>query len=252
MPIPIAIQLYSVRDLQEKDFDGVLKQIAGIGYVGVETAGFPGTTPAKAAKLCKELELTITSAHAGLPIGGDKNNVLDLAKTLGIKRLVSGKGPDDFKTVDLIKRTCDQFNEAGRVCAENGMTFSIHNHWWEFEKLDGKPVYKYMLDYLDKSVLFEIDVYWVQTGGGNPAAVIKEIGKRAPLLHIKDGPCVQGQHHTAVGDGKVDMASIAKAAAGTGEWMIVELDSCATDMMEAVRKSYQYLIGKGLARGQKG
>jgi sugar phosphate isomerase/epimerase len=109
-----------------------------------------------------------------------------------------------------------------------------------------------MLDYLDKSVLFELDVYWVTTAGANPAAIVKELGQRAPLLHIKDGPCVKGQPMTAVGDGKVDVAAVAQASAATAKWMIVELDSCATDMLAAVKKSYGYLVGKGFARGNKG
>jgi len=36
------------------------------------------------------------------------------------------------------------------------------------------------------------------------------------------------------------------------EWLIVEMDHCAADMMEAVAKSCRYLVGKGLARGKKG
>ena len=56
---------------------------------------------------------------------------------------------------------------------------------------------------------------------------------------------------TAVGDGVVDFHSIVEAAGKTAEWMIVELDRCATDMMEAVATSYTYLIEEGLARGNK-
>ena len=250
MPAPIALQLYSVRDQLAKGFEPVIRQLADVGFVGVETAGFPGTTAAEAAKLFKSLGLQVCSTHTGLPLGDDKNKVLDGAKMLGTTRLVAGKGAGDFKTVDLIKKSCDQFNQAAQVATENGMTLSIHNHWWEFELLDGKPVYKYMLDDLDKSVLFELDVYWVTTAGANPAAIIKELGKRAPLLHIKDGPCVKGQPMTAVGDGKVNVPSVAKAGAGTAAWMVVELDSCATDMLEAVKKSHAYLVGKGLARGK--
>ncbi|MCG3149637.1 MAG: hypothetical protein PCFJNLEI_03102 [Verrucomicrobiae bacterium] len=251
MPAPIGIQLYTVRDQLAKGFEPTIRQIAAMGYVGVETAGFPGTTAEAAAKLFKSLGLQVSSAHTGLPLGDDKNKVLDLAKTLGITRIVSGKGPDDFKTPELIKKTCALFNQAAQAAKENGLTFSIHNHWWEFQSLNGKPVYQYMLEQLDPGVLFELDVYWIQTGGCNPASVIKEIGKRAPLLHIKDGPCVQGQPMTAVGDGKVDLPAVAKAGAGTAEWMIVELDACATDMLAAVKRSYDYLVGKGLARGNK-
>ena len=251
MPAPIALQLYSVREQLAKGFEPVIRQLADIGYVGVEPAGFPvGTTPAQAAQLFKSLGLQVCSAHTGLPLGDDKNKVLDVAKTLGLKRLVSGKGPNDFKTVELIKQTCDLFNQAAQVATENGLTLSIHNHWWEFELLNGKPVYKYMLEYLDKSVLFEVDVYWATTAGANPAAVVKELGKRAPLLHIKDGPCVKDQPMTAVGDGKVDVQAVIKASAKTAEWLIVEIDNCATDMLAAVKKSHDYLVGKGFAHGK--
>jgi hypothetical protein len=69
------------------------------------------------------------------------------------------------------------------------------------------------------------------------------------LLHIKDGPAVRGEPMVAVGDGVLDVPSIIQAGAGSTQWLIVELDACATDMMEAVEKSYDYLVGKGLARG---
>ena len=252
MPAPIALQLYSIRDQLANGFEPVLRQLADMGYVGVEPAGFPGTTPEQAAQLFKRLGLQVCSAHTGLPLGEEKNRVLDMAKALGITRIVSGKGPDDFKTVDLIKKTCDLFNQSAQVAQANGLTFSIHNHWWEFELLAGKPVYKYMLDYLDQSVLFEVDVYWVTTAGANPAAILTELGSRAPLLHIKDGPCVKGQPMTAVGAGKVDVPAVVKASAQTAEWMIVELDSCATDMLAAVKQSYDYLVSQRLARGNKG
>jgi len=250
MSASIALQLWSVREQLEKGFEPVIRQLSDIGYAGVETAGFPGTTPEKAAQLFKSLGLKVCSAHTGLPIGDDKNKVLDVAKTLGIKRIISGKGADSFKTLDLVKNTCDIFNQSAQVARENGLSFGIHNHWWEFEILDGKPVYKYMLDYLDKSVLFEVDVYWAAVAGANPAAVVAELGSRAPLLHIKDGPAVKGPPQTAVGDGKIDVPAIVKASGKNAEWLIVELDNCATDMLEAVKKSYSYLVGKGFAHGK--
>ena len=64
MTAPIALQLYTVRDALAKDFNGVIQQIADMGYIGVETAGFPGTTPQAAARLFKDLGLTVCSAHS--------------------------------------------------------------------------------------------------------------------------------------------------------------------------------------------
>jgi len=251
MPAPIGLQLYTIRDFLGKDYEGGVRKIADMGYVGVETAGFPGTTPEKAAKLFRELGLEVTSAHVGLPIGKDKQPILDLMNTIGSKRIISGLWADQFKTDDEIKKSCDKFNESSAVATANGMTFGIHNHWWEFLKVGDRYAYQIMLEYLDPNVFFELDVYWVQTAGLDPVAVTREFGARAPLLHIKDGPAVQKVPTTAVGDGKVDIPGIIEAAKPTAQWMIVELDACATDMMEAVQKSYTYLTTTKLARGRK-
>ena len=249
MPIPLAIQLYSVRDTLAQDFAGVVQKIAAIGYAGVEPAGFPGTTPQEAGKLFQSLGLAVPSAHTALPLGEHENEVLDAMAAIGCPRIVSGKGPDDFTTLDQIKQTCDLFNQASAVAAESGLQFGIHNHWWEFQSVEGRLVLDVMLDHLEPGVFFEIDTYWVQAAGHDPAAVVGKLGKRTPLLHIKDGPAVRGEPMVAVGDGVMDVPSIVQAGAGSTAWMIVELDVCATDMMEAVEKSYDYLVSRGLARG---
>ena len=71
-------------------------------------------------------------------------------------------------------------------------------------------------------------------------------------IHVKDGPCEKGKAHTAVGKGKVNTPAVLKAAdQSTAEWYIVELDSCDTDMVHAVRDSYAYLVGNKLATGRK-
>jgi sugar phosphate isomerase/epimerase len=170
---------------------------------------------------------------------------------MGSERIVSGKGPDDFKTVDQIRRTCDLFNQAQAVAAENGMAFGVHNHWWEYLKVEGRYVYQVMLEYLEPGVFFELDTYWIQTAGVDPVGVVRELGSRAPLLHIKDGPAVKDESMQAIGDGVLDFPAIVEAGEETVEWHIVELDRCATDMLEAVERSYQYMVDEGLARGKR-
>ena len=252
MPATVGLQLYTVRQLIAKSsFAAVVKEVAKIGYPGVELAGFPGTTAADAGKLLRDLGLKVTSGHFALPLGDQKQQVLDEVAAVGAKRIVSGRGPDDFKTLDLIKKSCDLFNQAGDVAAQNGLTLGIHNHWWEFQKVDGRLVFDVMREQLRPGIFFEIDVYWAKTAGADPAVEVKKAGARAPLLHIKDGPCQQGQPMTAVGAGKVDFPAIAKVSAGTADWWIVELDDCATDMMEAVRQSYRYITTNGFAKGKK-
>ncbi|HHN46160.1 MAG TPA: sugar phosphate isomerase/epimerase [Planctomycetes bacterium] len=237
---PIALQLYSVRAQAKEDFAGTVRQVAQMGYPGVEPAGFPGTTPEEAGKLFRSLGLKVPSAHGGLPVGDDKNKVLDALDAIGCKRIISGRGPKDFESIDAIKNTCALFNEAAENAAARGFAFGIHNHWWEFNNVDGRLVFDVMLELLSPKVFFQLDTYWAKTGGADPVAVINRLGKRAPLLHMKDGPCVTGQPHVAVGKGKMDFPSIV-AAARNVDWFIVELDECATDMMQAVKESYDYL-----------
>jgi len=243
MSKPIGVQLYSVRRELAQDFKGTLEKIAAMGYDGVELAGLPqGVTPQVATSLLATLKLAVVSGHFSLPVGENKSKILDDAKALGCKTIISGKGPNDFKTLDLTRQSCALFNEAAAAAEAAGLRFAIHNHWWEFEKVEDRVVFDVMREQLDQRVCFEIDTYWVKTGGGDPVKVVKSLGERVPLLHIKDGPCKQGQPMVAAGKGTMDFPPILKVA--KAEWLIVELDECATDMLEALRDSLTYLKGQ--------
>jgi len=106
-----------------------------------------------------------------------------------------------------------------------------------------------MLEYLDVSVFFEIDTSWVHVAGLDPAAVVAELGSRAPLLHLNDGPGIKDAPMVALGTGVMDIPPIIAAGEGTTDYLIVELDHCASDMLTAVEQSYHYLGTGGLARG---
>jgi sugar phosphate isomerase/epimerase len=253
MPKPIALQLYTVREALANDFTGVVRRIADMGYVGVEPfAGAFTSTPAQeAARLFRELGLDVMGTHSPLPLGDDKNKALDLAAALGTKRLIlPWLPPEEFQSVDAIKRACERLNEANAVARANGLELLYHNHWQEYGPVNGRYAYQVMLDFLEPSINFEVDTYWVKTAGRDPAAVLQELGARASLLHIKDGPAVRGQPMVAVGDGTLDIPAVIQAGEENADWMVVELDECATDMMTAVEKSYGYLTSKGLARGK--
>ena len=253
MTAPIALQLYTVRADLAGDFPGVIERIAEIGYAGVEPIfRLPGTTLEAAGELFRRLGLQVPSAHVPLPLGEDKDPVLDAMSAFGSPCVVSGKGPADFETLEGIRRTCGLFNEACSVAMEHGLRFGIHNHWWEFEQIEDRYVYQVMLEHLDPSVEFEIDTYWVQTAGVDPARVLGELGPRAPLLHIKDGPAAKGMPQLAVGSGVLDFPTILRAGGGATQWLIVEMDECATDMLDAVAESYRYLAEEGWGHGREG
>lgn len=249
MAAPIAIQLYTVRDLLAKNFKTVVTQIAEMGYVGVETAGFPGISVVEASDLFADLGLQVCSAHTQLPYGKQKNQVIELADALEISRVVSSTSRDDFNSIDSIKALCARWNEAAEVADEFDLELGLHNHWWEFSQLEGRMAFDVLMENLDERIFFQIDTYWVNTGGGDASKIVEKLGERAPLLHMKDGPCTQDSDMVAVGDGEMDFSQIVEASHGTSDWLIVELDRCETDIMEAVEKSYNYLVKHDLARG---
>jgi sugar phosphate isomerase/epimerase len=224
VPKPIALQLYTIREELVKDFAAGVRKIAAMGYRGVETAGFPGTTPQAAAQLFKELGLEVPAAHVPLPVAERRNEVFDAMAQLGCKKIISSPNRDQLQTLDHVKRACETFNEVSAAAAKQGLIFGLHNHDLEYRLVEGSYPYQVMLKLLDPTVFFEIDTYWVKTAGLDPAAVVKEFGPYAPLLHIKDGPAIKGQPMVAVGECVMDFQPIVLAGQNSAEWMIVELD----------------------------
>jgi sugar phosphate isomerase/epimerase len=248
----IAVQLYTVRDLLPKDFAGTVTRIAQIGYAGVETGGFQGVSAQEAARLFADLGLKVPSIHAALPLGEQEKPTVELAQSLGVRRVVASTPRDAFASAEKVRALCETWNQAQPVAARHGLELHLHNHWWEFTPVGERNGLDLLLEYLDPKIGIQVDTYWAQTGGYDPAAAVKKVGTRAPLLHIKDGPCDKPESPmVAVGQGVVDFRAVMQAAGTHAEWLIVELDRCATDMMAAVEQSYQYLAGQGFGRGRQ-
>ena len=249
---PVALQLYSLREALAVDFESIVRQVADMGYVGVEPyGGMPGGLENSAA-LFRELGLEVLNSHVPFPEGADADAVLAIAEAYGLDRVcIAYLPPTEFETVDLIKRTCERINSAGQFASDKGLQLGYHNHWWEYKQLNGTATLDLILDELDEGVFLELDTYWAQVGGLEAVDVVRQMGARAPLIHLKDGLLDPEGDMTAVGGGKMDVPGIVAASADSADWYIVELDRCATDMLEAVRDSYAYLTSNGLARGNK-
>lgn len=251
MPPPLSLQLYTLREAMQTDFRSVLKEVAEIGFIGVEPAGYCGVSPREFGKIIRDLGLEISSAHGAFPTGEEAERVLEEHEQLGNKWIVSGFGADTFKTEDGVKKAAEKLAEAAVNAATRGMRIAVHNHEFEFtNQFDGRSAYALMMELTGPNVFGELDIYWVQTGGEDPVKILQEQPARFPLLHVKDGPCLMGQPMTAVGAGTVDIRGNI-AAATAAEWHVVELDHCATDMMDAVRQSYKFLTENGLSVGRK-
>ncbi len=250
--VPIALQLYSLRDALAEDFAGVIEKVAEMGYVGVERAFFTeDMTTAEATNIIHANGLEVAAAHAELPLGDDQKSMLETMAEAGTDIMIWHGWPEDadYSSVDGVKRLAERYNEANRIAQANGMRFGIHNHWWEFSPVGDSYPFRILKAEMDESVFYEVDTYWVQTAGLDAAAVLTELGSRAPILHVKDGPAKQNHDMVAVGRGVMDWTAVF-GAAHNPEWAIVELDSCGTDMLTAVRDSYKFLTSNGFVRGK--
>lgn len=267
----ITVQLYSVRDLAKANYAGTIRAIAETGFGCVETAGYPGFSAKEAARLFKELGLKAPTAHIGLPIGDNKNAIIDEALLMGHKYLITGCPPkfqEHFTSLDKVKAMAELYCEAAANVASHGLQVGYHNHDWDLAVVEGRRAYQVFLERTPDSVLFEADVFWVARAGLDPAAFIQEIGARGKVLHFKDGiasnkaafkeaETVSGKvmvsdaiPFRAAGTGEVDLLAAAKAVRHA-EYIAVELDSFDGDMMEAVRDSYRYLTTHKIAQGTK-
>jgi len=252
----IGLQLYSVRTHFDKDFEKTMRTIADIGIVGIESYPLPESiTLAHAGKVFRDVGLKVLGMHAELPVGKQRDVALRMADAYDCTMVIYPGWPEGekYKTVEAMKHMVEIYNETAAFLKTKGLRFGLHNHWWEFEKTDGMYPFYYLLKHLDKGIFFEIDTYWAKTGGLDPARVVRDFGKRAPLLHIKDGPAVKGEQSYAqvpAGEGSLDFRAIARAGRKHTQWMIIEFDEYAKDIFDGIKKSYTFLVQNRLAAGK--
>jgi len=252
----ITVQLYSLRERLQSDFEGTLRALAAMGYPCVEPAGFPGSTPSEAAMLFRELGLEAPSTHCELPLGDKTSEVIETALELGHKYLITGVPPmtlENFRSADTVKAMAELYCTAADNAAAHGLQIGYHNHDWDLAEVDGQPAYRLFLEQTPDTVLWEADLFWITRAGIDPVEFIREIGPRGRVLHFKDGKA----HDSAAefpfqpaGTGDVNLIAASKAS-GHAEYIAVELDEYDGDMLQAVQESYTYLTRSGIARGNK-
>ncbi len=247
------LQLYSVRDDIKADFPGTIAKVAEIGFTGVEAAGyadgkFYGLTPEEFKKAIEGAGMQVLSSHVGRPLAekiADTNweeiwqwwdTAIQAHKAAGMKYVIVPWIPAP-KTLDDVKAYADYFNQIGEKVNAAGMRFGYHNHNFEFQEIEGQPIYDYFLQNTDpKKVFFQMDVYWVNRGGKTPVEYFKKYPGRFEILHIKDEKEL-GQ------SGAVGFDAIFNhiAEAGT-KYNVVEVERYDYTPLESVKMSYDYLI----------
>ncbi len=261
----LAVQLYSLREYSKNDFLDVLKFVADVGYIGVEPAGFYNYSPKEFKKVIDDLGLKMFSSHTPWCRSNNVQESIEMAGELGLKQIVCGYGPDDFKDMDAIKRTAEATNQMVDELAKAGIGLFQHNHSWEFAMLDGKLKYQIYAELCPK-VKFQIDAFWSTNYGANdPAEMMKLFADRTVLVHIKDGLLKQDESQLRMvngtydrkielrplGEGEMDIPAVLAATPACVDNIVVELDYCNIEMKEAIRRSYNYMVKAGLGYGTK-
>ncbi|HEX4285699.1 MAG TPA: TIM barrel protein [Terracidiphilus sp.] len=254
IPVPIGLQLYSVRNVLPKDFDGTLKQLYAAGYREVEAAGYYNKSAADFKHSMDQAGLRCISSHLTLSVLRTKlDESIEYAHALGLQYIVcsssggvhrdpSAKGE---ATLDDWRYIAGEFNRVGEKIKAAGMTFGIHNHTPEFAVENGITVYDELLRLTDpKFVVFEMDCGWVTASGHNPVDYLSKTPERFPLLHVKDmARETDGKFHSVVmGQGVANYHNILHAATGLKHYFI-EQEEFVGDPMTELREDAAY-VGK--------
>ncbi|MDR0370586.1 MAG: sugar phosphate isomerase/epimerase [Prevotellaceae bacterium] len=261
----IAIQLYSVRekigsfntttDNYSVDYTAILREIAKMGYTGIEAAGyndgkFYDRTPEVFKKDVEAAGLKVLSSHCTKNLSAEEYASGDFTESLkwwdkciaahkaaGMTYIVT-PGTGVPKTAKDLKTYCDYSNEIGKRCRQNGMLYGYHNHAHEFQKIEDKVI---MIDYMIENtnpeyVFFEMDVYWVVIGRNSPVDYFNKYPGRFTVLHIKD--------HREIGQsGMVGFDAIFNNAKTAGvKHIIVEMEQSSTTIEEGIKTSIDYLL----------
>jgi sugar phosphate isomerase/epimerase len=250
--VPIGLELYSVRSLMPKDFDGTLAQVRSAGYTVVEAAGFYLRTAQDFRKSMDKAGLHCISAHYTLALLRTQlDPLIEYANALGMEYMICSSSGGQHRdptakgapTLDDWHWIAGEFNRIGEKVKAAGLTFGVHNHVPEFAVYDGVTVYDELLRLTDpKFVVFQMDAGWVSAAGRDPVEYLKKSPERFPLMHVKDvARGEDGKFHSAVlGRGKMDYAPIMRAATGLKQYFI-EQEEFEMDPMEELRIEAEYM-----------
>ena len=240
----VGLQLYTVRDLMKADLPGTLRKVAQIGYKEVEFAGYFGRSPAQIRALLKQNGLTSPSSHIGLDIlEKDSVRAFADAKAIGHSWVTMPYIPEERrKTMDDWNKIIELLNQLGPQAKAAGLRLAYHNHDFEIRPVDGVRPLDMMLDKTDPSLVdFEMDLYWVVFGGGDPLDFFNRHPKRFAMVHVKDSSGPPDNKIVDVGKGTIDFPKIFAQSDKAGiKHYFVEHDQ-PTDPMATIRNSYKYL-----------
>lgn len=249
----LAAQMYTLREFTKTpaDIAVTLAKVRAMGYEAIQISAFGPCDPAELAKMLAGEGLAVCSTHTGWPRFVDQiDQVIEEHRMWGCRHPAIGGMPGEYRSAEGVVEFAKLAEQVGRKLDQAGMDFSYHNHNFEFQKAGGKTWLELLYDSSDPRYLkAEIDTYWVQAGGGDPAEWIARCAGRMPILHLKDmvmGP--DGVRMAEIGEGNLNWPAILAAAKDAGvEWYCIEQDDCyERDPFDSLKISLDNLHGMGM------
>jgi sugar phosphate isomerase/epimerase len=254
----IGLELYTVRDLLAKDYEGTLAKVAAIGYTEVEPADpYNKMQPEQYKALLAKYHFKMFSTHADATSGPGLEKELEGQAKMGLKytgvshpRPAGGAQHHEKTTIESVKQRCAQMNKDGLLLKKFGMKYYIHNHSAEFDVLeDGKTTeYDILLKETDPAlVAMQLDIGWAYVGGQDAIAMFKKNPGRYELWHVKDAkykeldpkakPSVRmrAAKITAMGEGDIDYRAVFANAKLAGlKHFVIEQDTAGQGGRDAI------------------
>jgi sugar phosphate isomerase/epimerase len=246
--IPIALQLYSVREDCARDLPGTIAAVAKMGYAGVEFAGYYDRSAAELRRLLDDHGLRCAGTHTGLNtiMGDELPRTIEFNQALGNKFLiVPGLPKERRESRAAWQETARMMNEAAERARAQGMRVGYHNHSIEFAELDGELPWDLFFSNTAREVVMQLDVGNALHGGGDPIPYVERYPGRATTVHLKEYSATNNK--ALVGEGDVNWDQLFRLCETIGgtEWYIVEQESYAYPPLECVDRCLQNLRKMG-------
>ncbi|VXD13290.1 sugar phosphate isomerase/epimerase [Marinoscillum sp. 108] len=249
---PLGIAPFTFRRSFPNGIPETLDTIVSIGFTSIEGGG-GDMDPYEYKKLCESKGLTIPSMGTGYnTLVEDPLSVIERAKILGAEYVMCAWLPHEKGnfTLENARKTVEDFNTFGKILADSGITFCYHAHGYEFQPYEDGTLLDYIIQNTNPEyVSFEMDIFWIQFGGGDPAALLDKYGSRWKLMHVKDlrkgvqkdlTGLTDTDNDVTVGDGELDIPAILKAAKRAGiKHYFIEDES--DRIITQIPKSIEYL-----------
>lgn len=246
--LPIALQLYSVREDAAKDLAGVLSAVGKMGYDGVEFAGYYGHSAADVRKMLDDSGLKCCGGHLGVDtlLGEKLEESVTFQKILGNVNLIVPGFPSQYtSSKEAWRKTAQTMNEISERLKPRGMRTGYHNHHTEFLPMEGELPWDIFFGNTSPDVIMQFDTGNAMHGGAEAGPFLRQYPGRATTVHLKEFSATNDQ--ALIGEGDVKWAEIFDLCETVGktEWYIVEQESYAHPPMQCVDLCLQNLRKMG-------